>query len=135
MRKMLYAPFAAVLLVAAVALSTGCAGTKAAYQEAQTPEEYAYVVTEHYAALVKQAADLAAAPTTPASVKDALKRADMAAHDVIIGGPGSPGLKALVDNYNAIKNAQTQEALQAAVDDAVLKLADLLRAIKAGGAP
>lgn len=134
MRKFHFAPVAA-LLVACAALGsvTGCAGTKAAYQEAQSLDEYAYVVTEHYAALVKQGADLAAKPGTPRAAIDAMKKADKAAHDIIVGTSTSPGLKQLVDAYTAIKNADTQEALQLAVNDAVLKLADLLRSIKAAG--
>jgi hypothetical protein len=49
---------AVVALAVGVLGATGCAGTKAAYNAADTLEERAYVVTEHYAAVVHQAADL-----------------------------------------------------------------------------
>jgi hypothetical protein len=137
MRNVRTAPLAGLfLVVAAAALAVGCANTKAAYQEAQSLDEYAYVVTEHYSALVKQAADIASRPGTPPAAIDALKKADKAVHDIVIGTPTTPGLRQLAATYTNVKNAETQEALQSAVNDAVLQLANLLRAIKsAGGAP
>src|SRR5687767_10359580 len=53
--------------VALVSMS-GCAGTKAAYGAADSLPDTAYVVAEHYAAVVKEAADIAQSPSTPPEV-------------------------------------------------------------------
>lgn len=109
---------------------SGCSGTRAAYRAADTPEAHAFVLTEHYAALVKQAADLAERPSTPAEVVRTLQRADRAAQ------PAIAALRPLRDAYLAASTAENQAALQAAVDRAVIAVADLVRAIRtAGGAP
>ena len=135
--RLLFAALVAPLLIGLLAI-TGCVGTKTAYKEASGVDEYAYVLTEHYSALVSQAATLAALPTTPASVKERLKAADRAAYLVVVGDPtASPrvvGLAELAANYKQIRNAENQLALQRAVDSAVLKVADLVRALRAGGA-
>jgi hypothetical protein len=56
----------AIALSAAVVLALpGCVGTKAAYAAAGSPDETAYVVAEHYAAVVGQAAALAKDPGLP----------------------------------------------------------------------
>jgi hypothetical protein len=116
---------------------TGCAGTRDAYKAAETPEEYAYVLTEHYAGLLNQSANLAALPTTPESAKTAMKKASAEVQKIISGDatavPRVPGIKELVANYKQVRNAQTQAELQAAVDQLVLKLADLVRSYKAAG--
>lgn len=140
MRKLLLAPAALLLEVVALAAVSGCQGTKAAYQEAQGLDEYAYVITEHYASLVKEAADLKAKPTTPRSAVVAMQRADAAAHVIVVGDPTAspavPGLAQLVANYQQIRDAKTEAELQAAVNAAILKVADLVRAVKAArGAP
>lgn len=135
MRKILFAPLAAVLLLACSAIVAGCAGTKAAYQEAQTLDEYAYVITEHYASLVREAADLKDKPTTPRDAVVAMQRADTAAHLVVVGDPGgsppTPGLAELAATYQQVRDAQSEAELQAAVNNAILKIAELVRAVKA----
>lgn len=135
-----FRPGAAVLafvLAAFVAITcagvSGCAGTKAAYKAADSVSDTAYVVAEHYAAVVHEAANLAALPTTPAEVKEALKVADARVKPLIVGNPdtGAPGVRQLAERYAAVKNAENAEALQRAVDAAVLELAKLINAVKA----
>lgn len=101
----------------------GCTQVQSAYKAAETPAELAYVLTEHYAALVKAAADLASKPTTPASVIVALQAADAKAKPVVLQ------LRPLRDAFLATKSAQTEQELQQATDRAVLAIAELVRAI------
>lgn len=117
------------IVLAGLALS-GCASTKAAYKEAQSPDEYAYVVAEHYNILVNEAADLAEQPGTPANVKAALKAADAKAKPLVLA------LRGLAANYAAVKTAESQQALQLALNQAVLAVADFIRALRAAqGSP
>lgn len=120
-------------LLGILATVLGCAGTTAAYKSAQSLPDTAYVVTEHYAAVLKEAADLAALPGTPANVKDALKKADNAVRPFVIGdtATGQPGLRALADRYQAVKDAQTEADLQRAIDAAVRELSNFIKAVKA----
>jgi hypothetical protein len=110
----------------------GCAGTQAAYKAAQSLPDTAYVVAEHYAAVVHEAAGIAALPGTPAEVKDALKKADQAVKPIILGNPdtGLPGLRTLAERYQAVKSAENEAALQAALNDAVRELANFINAVK-----
>lgn len=121
------------IAVPVVATSSGCAGTRAAYSEAQSPDEYAYVITEHYASLVREAADLKERQTTPRDAVEAMQRAELAARPLILGGdnPPSPGLRDLAESYSAVRDAKSEQDLQLAIDRAVLKIADLIRAVKA----
>lgn len=134
MQKRSFSPLAA-LLVLAVAFAAGCAGTKAAYTEADTLDEYAYVITEHYASLLREAANLKEKPTTPAAAVEAMQRADMALHLVIVGNsnavPAVPGLAELAATYQRLKDAKSEAELQEAVNTAILRIADLQRAVKA----
>lgn len=125
---------AALALVAlGITGMSSCAGTKAAYKEAEGLEEQAFVVTEHYAAVVNQAADLAENPSTQPEVRSALQAADRVARPFIIGdrATGQPGLRELADAYAAAKNAETQADLQAALLGATRALAGFVRAVKA----
>ncbi len=107
-----------------------CTSTKAAYKEAQSPDEYAYVVAEHYSVLVNEAADFAALATTPESVKAALKAADARAKPLVLK------LRGLAATYVAAKTADNQEALQTALNAAVLAVADFIRTLRAAqGSP
>lgn len=123
-------------LLAAAALAcigiaaSGCSNTKAAYDAADTLEERAYVVTEHYTAIVKQAADL---KDRGVLAGDALAKAREVQ---AVASPAILKLQPLVVAYNAAQSADTEVALQKALDDAVLAVADLLRIVKAatGGA-
>jgi len=111
--------------VPVVAYVSGCTGTRAAYKEAQSPDEYAFVLAEHYASLVREAADLKARPTTRAELVSAMQAADTAA------GPVIDALRPLRDAYLATQSAASEAELQDAVNRAVLAIADLVRSVKA----
>lgn len=115
----------------------GCAHTKDAYTAARATDnsvaDTAYVVAEHYAAVVREAAQLAEAPTTPESVKDAMKAADKVLKPLILGdaNTGQPGLRTLSERYTAVRTAASQSELQTAINEAVLELSKLINAVKA----
>lgn len=108
-----------------VSILAGCTGTRAAYKAADSLPDQAYVVAEHYAAIVKQAADLAENAATPESVKDQLKAADNKARPLVLL------LKELAAAYQATRTAETEADLQGTLDKAVVAVADLIRAVKA----
>lgn len=117
-------------LISAVLLSgflllPGCQSTRAAYQAADSLDETSYVISEHYASLVREAADLASRPTTPRGVVRAMQEADLAVAPVI------DSLRRLRDAYVATRDAKTEAALQEAVNQAVILLADLVRQVNA----
>lgn len=124
--------YAKVLLLASMALIaggaltfvSGCAGTTAAYKAAQGVDQQAYVALEHYNSLVKEAIALKSKPGVPPEVINAIKAADTAVY------PAVQRVNRARVAYNNIKNAQTEEELQLAVNDAVLLLADLVNAVK-----
>lgn len=133
-----FARVGALILLASAAMVAlpmvhGCTGTRAAYGEAKDNlADTAYVVTEHYAALVREAADISALPTTPSIVRDTLKQADRAVKPFIIGDPASglPGLYNLVNRWQAVRDAKTEADLQAAINAAVRELSNFSRAVK-----
>jgi hydroxymethylpyrimidine pyrophosphatase-like HAD family hydrolase len=116
---------AVVALAVGVLSATGCAGTKAAYNAADTLEERAYVVTEHYAAVVHQAADLKDKGVLKGTALTRAQEAESVAQPVVLS------LGDLVKKYDAAKSAESEVALQRALDDAVRALADLVRVVKA----
>lgn len=109
--------------------AAGCAGTKAAYSAAETLQERAFVVSEHYSALVKQAADLKDQGILKGAALAQAREIESVAQPVVLS------LSDLVAKYNAAKTAENEVALQAALNDAVLAVANLIRIVKgAGGA-
>lgn len=121
---------AGVLLLCVLAPLAGCQHTKAAYKAADDPGEYAYVLTEHYASLVHEAAELRNKPSTPTAAINAMQKADNAAFPVI------ERLRSLRGAYVQVRDAKTEAELQAATDEAVRVLADLIRAVaEARGRP
>jgi hypothetical protein len=127
------AVFVGLFALSVISLLPGCAGTSAAYKAAQGLPDTAYVVAEHYAAVVKEAADLAAIPTTSPEVKEAMKAAAEATAPYVLGDPatGKPSLRQLAENYSAVKDAKTEAELQTALNSAVTQLARLINAVKA----
>lgn len=105
-----------------LALLSGCAGTKAAYRAADTLDEQAYVIAEHYAAVVKEAANIA--PHLPAHLKSELQAADQVAKPLIVKlGP-------LSEKFQTVKTAETEIELQQEVNDALIALTDFINALK-----
>lgn len=122
------------LLSALALIAVGCTSTYAAYRSADTLEEQAYVLTEHYAALVHEAADLKDQPSTPDAVGDKLRDAANASQRYVLGDPSAtppvPSLRDLAKAYGAVHDATTRDALQQALDDAFVKVAAFLRALR-----
>lgn len=117
MLRKLSIPLIPLLLILAA-----CVGTKSAYQAADTLDDQAYVITEHYAAVVKEAADIA--PRLPAHLKEQLQAADRTAKPIIVKlGP-------LAQQFQSVRNAQTEAELQAAVNDALIALTDFINTLK-----
>lgn len=120
------------LVVAALATgilaTTGCAGTRNAYDAAATLEDRAYVATEHYAAVVKQAADLKELGVLKGPALAKAQEIETVARPVVLSlGP-------LVANYNAARTAETEVALQRALDEAIAAIASLVRVVKSSAA-
>lgn len=102
----------------------GCTSTSGAYKAAASPDETAFVITEHYASLVREAANLRSRPTTPPEAVRAMQAADL------VAAPLVDALRPLRDAYVATKSAQSEAELQLAVNQAVLAVADLVRQIQ-----
>lgn len=115
----------ALLILGLLAAIAACTGLRTAWQAADTADEQAYVLAEQYSSLVKEAADLAQNPATPRAAVTVMQTADRKAQPVIAN------MKKLRDAYVAIGSAENEEALQKAVNDAVLLINDLVRAVKA----
>lgn len=121
--------FLLALFLPALLTLAGCQHTREAYQAADTPDEYAYVMTEQYSSLLEEAADLAEKATTPRSAVTAMQAAERQAT------PAVKRLKELRDAYLAIRSADNEEALQAAIDSTVRLVADLVRAVRSARSP
>lgn len=115
-------------LLISVALM-GCTHTREAYQAADSPDEYAYVVAEQYSSLLKEAADLKEQATTPRAAVLVMQQAERKAT------PAVKKLREVRDAYLAVRSAQTEEQLQEATNAAVLLVADLIRAVRSARAP
>lgn len=126
MSRMTGALVAAALLVGVFAVS-GCSSTKAAYAAADTLEERAFVATEHYASVVRQAADLKQKGVLTGSALARVQEIELAARPLVLK------LEPLVKSFKAAQTAESEVALQSALDDVVLVIADLVRAVKAIG--
>jgi hypothetical protein len=107
-----------------MALLFGCAGTRAAYQAADTLEDTAYVVAEHYAALVKEAADLRESGTLAGSALARVQSAEARARPVILR------LQSVTATYESVRNATNEEALAEAVGAAASVISDFINALK-----
>lgn len=121
------------LLFVAASLVGGCSGTLSAYKAAYDPSDYAYVITEHYSALVHEAALLRVKPTTTSAQIAAMQKAELAVRPFVLGSKDAqapqPSLRELAAAWNATHNATTQADLQAAIDVAITHLVDLVRAV------
>lgn len=127
--------FAVVAMLCCLATVQGCVGTQAAYKAADGLSDTAYVATEHYSAVLKEAADIKESGRAPASAVTTMQRADTAVKPFIVGNPTAvppvPSLKTLADRYDAVKSAENQQQLQEAVTNAVRELAGFIKAVKA----
>lgn len=133
-------PGALVLLLVAAGLTlagvAGCTGTRDAYRAAaSSPERIeatAYVVTEHYYAVVREAAALKNSGALAGDALEAVRAAEDALRPLVLGDEATqdPGIVQLVAAYKAVRSAETEAELQAAVNAAVVKLSALINALK-----
>lgn len=113
----------------------GCASTKAAYQTAETLQDRAYVLTEHYAALVHEAADLKDQGNLPPEAVKALRDAANASAPFVLGNPNAdppvPSLRDLAKAYEGVASAENKDALQLALTSAIRQVASFIKALRA----
>lgn len=121
LRRLHYSPILTFLMLLALA---GCAGTRAAYDAASTPQQKAYVIAEHYSALVKQAADLKDAGTLTGVALEKVQAADRAAKPLVVE------LTKATEAYQGARNAQNEAELQAALNKAVIAVNSLINALR-----
>jgi leucyl aminopeptidase (aminopeptidase T) len=101
----------------------GCAGTRAAYESAETLDAKAYVVSEHYAAILREANELADRGA-PRELVERMQAADR------VAAPAVLQLRQASATYTAAKTAQNAAALQAALDSAAVQVAAFLRLVR-----
>lgn len=125
--------FAALTFVTLAFALVGCAGTRSAYNSAETLQDTAYVITEHYAALVHEAADLKEQGNLPPEVVTALREAANASAPLVIGDPehGVPGLRELAKAYSDVASADNKATLEAAISNGVRAVAAFVKALRA----
>lgn len=125
-----------LVLGMAAALLPACTGTRDAFKAADTVDEKAAVVGELYFATVKEAADLKNAGKLTGAKLAAVRATELRARPFILGAPATattpakPGVLQLADTYAALKNATNEAALQAAIEAAMVQLADLINLVK-----
>lgn len=99
-----------VLLIGIVMSSAGCGGTLRAYQQADTLEDQAKVLGEHYNSLQREAIALKA--IVPANALKAMQRGDKEAAVAVVA------VLRASEAYREGQSAQTQLELQQAIDKA-----------------
>lgn len=125
--------FAALLLgvsLFGVLSMSGCTHTRAAYSAADTPSDYALVVLEQYDAVLVEANRLKASGRLSVTTLAALRAADLKAQPFI------DTIRPLQKAYEASRAPADAAALQKAVNDAIVAVAELIRTVKSarGGA-
>lgn len=116
--------FGLLTFVALISIFAACAGTRAAYDTAQTLDAKAYVVSEHYAAILKEANDLADQPGVSADFVQRMKAADNVARPLVLQ------LRTAAQAYTAVRSAETEAALQEALNKAVIEVSNFLSVIR-----
>lgn len=113
----------ALLVSLVVVMLLGCTGTRAAYTAGETLDAKAFVVTEHYAAVLREANELADRGA-PRELVEKMQAADRAAAPVVLELREASAL------YTAARTAENAEQLQSALDAAALKVAAFVRALR-----
>ena len=111
-------------LILATLMLSGCAGTRAAYKAADGLEETAFVMNQHYLALVSEANDL-----TDTGALSGLALVDT--QDIV--RKSHPLLRSLSKSaraYESVRNAETEQELTQAIAAAAVELSNLLNAIR-----
>lgn len=112
-----------LLLVLAATVLGACSGTRMAYEAAETLEETAYVVTEHYYVILREANRLAdeGAPQEWVDLAVAKERQVT---------PAILRLRDQVDAYNAVRNAETEQELSDALSEAVVLVSEFIDVVR-----
>lgn len=113
----------AVLLSLLLSGVVGCVGTREAYKAADSPDKQAFVIAEHYAALIHEAANLKDAGA-PADVVAKMQAADDIARPLVFQ------LKPLADAYVAMESAANREALEKALGQAAIAVSDFINVVR-----
>lgn len=106
---------------------SGCASTADAYQAANGLEQTAYVMNNHFLALIKEANALAESGT--------LSGTSLAKAQEIVktARPLLAELSNIAQTYAAAQTAENEEALKQAIAAAAVQLSSLVNAIRAAG--
>lgn len=127
-------------LLLGLLLLAGCGGTRAVYDLAKTPPQYAKAVLLHHNAIGSQVADLRGDPAVSEQSKarllegyrltvcSAAERTQDTPTASCADGP-SQSLEAAARAYEATANAQTEADLQKAVDSLVGLLVKLINTV------
>jgi hypothetical protein len=118
-------PWTLLIILAMTTLVGACAGTKAAYRAAEGLEEKAYVVGEHYYALVREGNDLKNRGILSGSQLDRAQALVQSSRPVILE------LADATRAYANVKNAETEAELERALNPAALAVSRLVDVIKA----
>lgn len=111
------------LFVLVLGLS-GCTGTRSAYQSAETLDAYAYVVGEHYAAVLHEAANISENPQVSEGIKARLREADNEVRPLVLA------LRPLAESYAATRSAEDEVELQQALNEAIVALHNFIQLVK-----
>lgn len=112
-----------LLLILAAAVLGACSGTRMAYEAAETLEETAYVVTEHYYVILREANKLA----DEGAPQEWINRAVAKERQVT---PAILRLRDQVDAYNAVRNAETEQELSDALSEAVVLVSEFIDVVR-----
>lgn len=127
MTSAIFRPQSVFGLIAVAAIATvilvACSGTRLAYDTAETLEAKAFVISEHYAALLREANELADAGA-PREHVELMQLAERRATPVVLE------LRRAVNAYNAVRNAENEAALQEALAEAALVVSDFINAVR-----
>lgn len=130
-----------VLFVGIVLSLFACMGTREAYRAADDIEDYAYVLTEHYSAILHEAAMAKQSGRLTGDLLSKVQEKDKELNPIVLA------LKNVAESYisalaayeksrdakDAVAVQVTRDTLQAEINNIVPLLADLLRLVKQAG--
>jgi hypothetical protein len=103
---------------------SGCPGTLSAYRAAESLDDTAFVVAEHYAALVKEGNALRESGALTGSALTRAQDLEARARPIVLR------LQQVSSAYEAVKSAENEAALSMAIDEAARVLSEFIDAIK-----
>lgn len=118
-------PFQLLIILAMSTLVVACAGTQQAYRAAEGLEQKAYVVGEHYYALVREGNNLKNQGILSGSQLDRAQDLVRSTRPVILE------LQNAAEAYSLVKSAETEADLERALNNAAIAVSRLVDTIKA----